>query len=399
MSYFRPITEVGTASTLSIVLINALRSFWAEPREPDPPRRVWRDWVLVGVGLTLTIAEGLTSNDLPWWPVSALLQLVPIVALLWRRTYPLASVAVAWSVIAGLDIAAIAQDLESPGLNTMVLTIVFPYSLFRWGSGREAVVGLGIMSVPLVTNMIFYPDGAALTAASFAFLLFPSALGTAVRFRERAQDRAVAEAKLFEREQLARELHDTVAHHVSAIAIQAEAGTALAASDPEASVEALRTIKSEASRTLAEMRSIVGVLRRGDDEPGPRKGLADLETLADDGGQPPIELELHGDLESVAPSIQTAVFRISQEAITNARRHARRATGIMIRVEGFAENVEIEVTDDGDASYADPSTASGYGLVGMTERASLHGGSLDAGPNRGRGWTVRAVLPKGGASS
>ena len=352
----------------------------------------------MGVGMALVIAEGLTSDHLPWWPASALLQLVPIAALLWRRTYPLASVAVAWSVMVGLDIAAIAQGLESPGLGAMVLTIVFPYSLFRWGSGREAVIGLGTMSVGLVTNLIFYPDTASLTAASFAFLLFPSALGTAVRFRERAQDRAISEAKLFEREQLARELHDTVAHHVSAIAIQAEAGSALAASDPEASAQALRTIKAEASRTLAEMRSIVGVLRRSDDAPGPRKGLADLDTLADDGGQPAIELEIHGDLEGVASPIQTAVFRIAQEATTNARRHARRATVITVRIEGSADDVEIVVTDDGDASYTDPATASGYGLAGMAERVSLHGGSLDAGPNPGRGWTVRAVLPKGGAS-
>lgn len=397
MSYFRPTTGVGSASTLSIVLINAFRSFWAEPREPDPPPRVWRDWVLVGVVLALAIAEGMTRDELPWRPISATVQLVPIVALLWRRTHPLVSVAVAWSVIAGLDIAAIAEGLDSPGLDTMVFLIVFPYALFRWGSGREAVIGLGIMCVPLVMNMIFYPEGAALTAAQFAFLLFPSALGTAVRFRERARDRSIAEVRLFERERLARELHDTVAHHVSAIAIQAEAGSALAASDPDASVQALRTIKSEASRTLAEMRSIVGVLRRGDDEPGPRKGLADLEGLADDDRQPSIELEIHGDLDGVAPPIQTAVFRIAQEATTNARRHARRATGITVQVEGSAEDVEIVVTDDGDASYADPARASGYGLVGMAERVSLHGGSLDAGPNPGRGWTVRAVLPKGGA--
>jgi signal transduction histidine kinase len=254
------------------------------------------------------------------------------------------------------------------------------------------------MMVPLVTDMIFYPEGAALKVAGFAWLLLPCSLGIAVRFRERAQDRAVAQAKLFERERLARELHDTVAHHVSAIAIQAEAGSALAASDPDASVQALRTIKSEASRTLAEMRSIVGVLRRGDDEPGPRKGLADLEGLADDGRQPSIELETYGDLDGVAPPIQTAVFRIAQEATTNARRHARRATRITVQVEGSAEDIEIIVTDDGDASYTDPATASGYGLVGMAERVSLHGGSLDAGPNPGRGWTVRAVLPKGGAS-
>jgi len=381
------------------VLINALRSFWAEPREPDPPRRVWRDWVLVGVVLALVIAEGLTRDELPWWPVSAAVQLVPIVALLWRRTHPLVSVAAAWTVVVGLDIAAITAGVDPPGLDTMVFLIVFPYALFRWGSGREAVIGLGIMCVGLVMNMIFYPEGAALTAAQFAFLLFPSALGTTVRFRERAQDRAIAEARLYEREQLARELHDTVAHHVSAIAIQAEAGLALTTNDPDASVQALRTIKSEASRTLAEMRSIVGVLRRDDDEPGPRKGLADLEGLADNGRQPSIELEMHGDLDGVAPSIQTTVFRIAQEATTNARRHARHATGITVRVEGSAEDVEIVVTDDGDASYADPATVAGYGLVGMAERVSLHGGSLDAGPNAGRGWTVRAVLPKGGTSS
>ena len=298
----------------------------------------------------------------------------------------------------GLDIAAIASGLDSSGLDTMVFLIVFPYALFRWGSGREAVIGLGIMSVGLVLNMVFYPDGAALTGAMFAWLLFPAALGTAVRFRARAQDSAIAEVRLLERERLARELHDTVAHHVSAIAIQAEAGLALAVSDPDAPTQALRTIKSEASRTLAEMRSIVGVLRRGDEEPGLRKGLANLQELADDGRQPSIELLTGGDLDGVAPPIQAAVFRIAQEATTNARRHARRATGITVQVQGSAENIEIAVTDDGDASYVDPATASGFGLVGMTERVSLHGGSLDAGPNPGRGWTVRATMPKGDAS-
>ena len=383
---------------LSIVLFNALGSFWAEPREANPPRRVWRDWVLVGVLGALAIVEGLTRDDISWQLFSVTIQLVPIVALLWRRTHPLAAVAAAWTVMVGLDIAAIATGLDSPGLDTMVFLIVFPYALFRWGSGREAVIGLGIMSVGLVINMVFYPDGAALTGAMFAWLLFPAALGTAVRFRARAQDSAIAEVRLLERERLARELHDTVAHHVSAIAIQAEAGLALAASDPETSTQALRTIKSEASRTLAEMRSIVGVLRRGDEEPGLRKGLADLQALADDGRRPSIELQTHGDLDGVAPPIQAAVFRIAQEATTNARRHARRATGITVQVEGSAEDIEIVITDDGDASYVDPATASGYGLVGMTERVSLHGGSLDAGPNPGRGWTVRAVLPKGDVS-
>ncbi len=229
--------------------------------------------MLVAGLIGLALLEGITREELVWRPFSAAIHLLPIVMLLWRRTHPLLSVAVAWSVIAGLDIAAIAVGRDSPGLVTMVGLIVFPYALFRWGSGRDAVIGLMIMSVPHVTNMICYPSGPELTVVSFALLLLPSALGAAVRFRDRAQDRAIAEAKMFEREQLARELHDTIAHHVSAIAIQAQAGWTLAASDPEASASTLKAIKAEASRTLTEMRSIVGVLRRGEDEHSPQKRL------------------------------------------------------------------------------------------------------------------------------
>lgn len=374
------------------MLLTAFRSLWAEGREPDPPRRVARDWVLVGVVVTLVLLEGALADELVWRPVAVPLHLIPAVALLWRRTHPLPAVAVAWSVVAGLDIAAVLAGRDSPGLGAMVLMIVFPYALFRWGSGREAVGGLAIMSVGQVTNLLFFPSG-ALDAAGFAFLLFPSSLGAAVRFRERAQERAVAEAKLAERAQLARELHDTIAHHVSAIAIQAQAGTARAASDPAASVEALRTIKAEASRTLVEMRMIVGVLRDDGDATSTRARLLDLERLTDDGLRPPVELAMSGELDAVAPPIQTAVFRIVQESVTNARRHARRATRILVRVEGDEHDVHVIVTDDGDASYGDSSSGGGFGLAGMRERAILHGGSLTAGPNRGRGWTVQAVLP------
>ncbi len=382
--------------TLSL-MINAIRSFWDEPAEPNPPRRVWRDWVLVAVLVAFALLEGITRDDLVWRQLSVPLHLLPIVMMLWRRTHPLLSVAVTWSVISGLDIAAIAVGRESPGLDTMVGLIVYPYALFRWGSGRDAVIGLLIMNVMNVTNMIWYPSGPELTIFSFAWLLLPSSLGAAVRFRDRAQTNAVAEAKMFEREQLARELHDTIAHRVSAIAIQAEAGFTLMSSDPEASASTLKAIKEEASRTLTEMRSIVGMLRQGEDEHSPQKRLSDLERLVADGAQqPPIELEVRGELDDVAPSIQTAVFRIAQEAITNARRHARRATRINVRVEEDNGDVTVTVADDGDASYVDPKSSSGYGLVGMGERASLHGGSLHAGPNRGRGWTVKAVLPKQG---
>ena len=158
--------------------MNALRSFWAEPAEPNPPRRVWRDWVLVGVLVGLALLEGITREELVWRQFSVPMHLVPIVMMLWRRTHPLLSVAVAWSGITGLDIAAIAVGLDSPGLDTMVGLIVFPYALFRWGSGREAVLGLMIMNVMNVTNMIWYPSGPELTIFSFAWLLLPCLLYT-----------------------------------------------------------------------------------------------------------------------------------------------------------------------------------------------------------------------------
>ena len=209
--------------------------------------------MLVAVLVALALLEGITREELVWRPLSVPMHLLPIVMLLWRRTHPLLSVAIAWSVITGLDIAAIAVGRDSPGLVTMVGLIVFPYALFRWGSGREAVIGLMIMSVMHVTNMIWYPSGPELTIFSFAWLLLPSSLGAAVRFRDRAQTRAVAEAKMFEREQLARELHDTIAHHLSAIAIQAQAGSALAASDPEASASTLRAGPAPATSATARV--------------------------------------------------------------------------------------------------------------------------------------------------
>jgi signal transduction histidine kinase len=379
------------------VLINALRSFWAEPREPDPPRRVWRDWLLVGALIATAGLEGLTRSDLVWRPFAIVVQIGLLTMLLWRRTHPLVSVGIAFGGVGVLEVATIMAGRESAGLYTLVGLMVLPYAVFRWGSGRDAIIGLLIMAGPHVLNLMTKPTEATDTVLGFAFLLLPAALGASVRYQARAKSRQIEDAKHLEREQLARELHDTVAHHVSAIAIQAQAALTVAGTDPDAAGRALRTIETEARLTLAEMRSIVGVLRAGEAELGPQKQFADLRRLAAS-HQPPVVLEMSGALEEVRPSIQAAIFRITQEAITNARRHALRATAISVRVEGDGPDVTLTVSDDGDASSFDPESSWGYGLVGMSERAFLHHGSFEAGPNRGRGWTVKAVLPKQGRS-
>ena len=210
----------------------------------------------------------------------------------------------------------------------------------------------------------------------------------------RRRDR-VETARLTERELLARELHDTVAHHVSAIAIQAQAGKLLAQTDPAGAVGVLETIEDAASQTLSEMRRLVSALR--DDESAdlrPQAGLSDLETLATAGGPgPAVEVEIAGPAEDVAPSLAASVYRVAQEAVTNARRYARNATVVTVSVDGTADAVRVSVVDDGDPVAGSAGRGSGYGLVGMRGRAELLGGAFDAGPHAPRGWEVSAVLP------
>jgi signal transduction histidine kinase len=202
--------------------------------------------------------------------------------------------------------------------------------------------------------------------------------------------------KLLERERLARDLHDTVAHHVSAMIIRAQAGLATAASDPSAATDALRVIEAEASRALAEMRGIVKVLRT--DEPAdlaPAPRVADLHGLA---GRhvlgPAVEVAVSGDVEDLPSPVGTALYRLAQESVTNARRHARNATRIEVSVVADESSVRLRVTDDGEAAPARAAGSGGFGLAGMVERAGLVGGTCEAGPGPGRGWTVTAVLPR-----
>lgn len=381
------------------MLSTAVRTLWAEPRAPQAPRRVWRDWVLVALLLPTAILEGILRTDVVWRPVAILLAVVLVIALLWRRTHPLVAVAVAFGAAIVSSIAGLIGGVPSVGLYTMIAVVVLPYSLLRWGSGREIGIGLAIILTALVVGLAAEYNGFGEAVAGAVFLLFPAPLGAAIRYWSTSRLREYDKVRLREREQLARELHDTVAHHVSAIAIRAQAGRVVAASHPEAAMDALAVIEAEASRTLAEMRVMVGNLR--EDEAAalaPQQGMPDLERLARSiGDRPRVELELSGDLADLGPSVGAAIYRIAQESITNAVRHARHVTRIDVRVVGDGDSVRLTVRDDGDAASTGWNPL-GYGLVGMTERATLLGGSFEAGPGPDKGWTVEAVLPKAGTA-
>ena len=359
--------------------------------------RVWRDWVLVAVLVPAAVLEGVLRPGLPLRALSVVVTAGFVATLLWRRTKPLLMIAVVF-VVLGLLLVLTAGAV--PQMYTGAYVLLLPYALFRWGSGREAVIGSAVVLLKIGLSALPEMTHQGNVAAGAAVVFSMMALGAVFRFRAAARMRQLDQVKLLERERLARDLHDTVAHHVSAIAIRAQAGLATSESRPDAAVEALRVIEAEASRTLTEMRSMVRVLRR--DEPvelAPSPCIADLERLAGrDGAGPPVDVEVSGDLADVPPSVGAAIYRLVQESVTNARRHAHHATRIEVRVAADRASVRLRVSDDGDTSLLRSAGSPGYGLIGMIERARLLGGTCEAGPEPGRGWTVTAVLPRAGTA-
>lgn len=373
---------------------DALSSLWAEPRAAGAPARGWRDWVLVAVFMVTALLEAVLRDDVAWRPVATILAVGLASALLWRRTRPLACVVVGFGIATMLGLATLAGGAPMVGLDTMVIVdLVLVYALVRWGSGRDIVIGLAVVIVAAVIGTVANYTGPAEVIGGFGILVATAAGGAAVRYRAESWRRALDQVRSQERVGLARELHDMVAHHVSAIAVQAQAGRAMAGQRPEAALEALAVIEGEASRTLAEMRAMVRVLRDGAPaEYAPQPGVADLVSLARRAPVPVVDVEVPDDLDEIPLPVDAAVYRLAQEALTNALRHARRPSRVEIRVVQGGGRLRLRVTDDGQIDLARPASH-GFGLLGMTERVQLLGGTLRAGPAPEGGWTVDAELP------
>ncbi|WP_040494924.1 sensor histidine kinase [Ilumatobacter nonamiensis] len=378
-----------------------LRTLLDEPAVPDPPRRVWRDWVLLAVAYPTVVVEGIVNVNATWRPFSTVLALAFVTMLLWRRTHPLAV------LVGSLAFVMIAERLsqalygEPFEYYSVAFVLLVPYALFRWASGRHMAIGLGLMVVMLVSMLAGDWTGIGDAIGGTLVFFFPAGLGLEVRQIVGNRERDREQVKLRERELLARELHDTVAHHVSAIAIRAQAGRVVGSDDPAGALDALAVIEQEASRTLAEMRSIVGTLRGTDPaELAPQPRLDDLRGLADPAPsvgnerQLVVNVTIADDVGDVGTAVETALYRLSQEAITNARRHARDATLVSVDVGRDGDAVRLIVHDDGRPSSQPTETTTGYGLVGMTERAHLLGGTLTAGPCTEKGWRVEASIPR-----
>ncbi|WP_165438339.1 sensor histidine kinase [Pseudonocardia sediminis] len=263
----------------------------------------------------------------------------------------------------------------------------------RWGDGRVSellTAAVSVVTVWMWGSMIGIRRAHVATLRERAAALE----------RERDQrDRAAVEA---ERARIAREIHDIVSHSLSVVVVLARGASASVRTDPDRAVEALAAVEGTGRSALTEMRRMLGVLRDG--EPGspppgteaPQPGVAQLAQLVGDArtSGTPVMLTVDGTPGNLPAGTDLAVYRIVQEALTNARRHAGPdLTRVDVHVRIDDDTVRVDVVDDGRGPVDGP--AGGHGLAGMRERVATHGGTLHTGAGPGGGFTVSATLPVG----
>ena len=350
---------------------------------------------------------------------SGVLSLALSLSLLLRRRAPEAAL--------GLGaLAALGQlfALGTPSFSIVAVPILI-YSVARWSEAPLARTALLLGMVGSVLGparwTLFEAFSVTGAVPAFGVLVLGCASIVAAAYtigrrrRERAEnvrERTEAEAQrqqlqsaeeeqrrrvaaVDERNRIARELHDIVAHSLSVIVVQAEGGRALSAKRPEQAAEVLGTIADTSREALEEMRRMVGLLRSGV-EPDqasylPTPGLGDIPELVRKTSDR-AELTVRGAAPALSPALGLTAYRIVQESLTNVLKHAGPAAKACVTVTPTRSALELEVVDDGRGAAAQ-GDGHGHGVQGMAERVALHGGSFTAGPVTGGGYLVRASLP------
>jgi signal transduction histidine kinase len=348
----------------------------------------------LAVALVLALAAmfevALDAEEVGSAMIANLLATLPIA--LARGRLPWAAGAVVLGVVVGLsgDTAKVTV--------AAVVALAAVSNLVASRHGRRWSV---LVVLPFVVNAITPFSGSdshvsavlllVIVVAALALGDSRSQRGKAIAERDQAQrDQAVLE----ERARIARELHDLVAHHVSMISVQAETARLTTSGLPEEGKQRFEAISRTARDSLVELRRLLGVLREdagGEAERTPQPGLDELDALLDAAraAGSNVRLTMSGAAVPVPPGVDLTAFRIVQEALTNARRHAPGAdVDVELRYE--RDTLHLEVRDQGPGHAVE---TDGHGLVGMRERAAMLGGTLDAGPAEGGGFAVRADLP------
>ena len=375
-------------------------------------------------GLLALVAAGLSLAQLQGFPsprsrgaLNVALVLLQTLPLVFRRRAP-------FTVFVVAAAAAAVQgtlQLRGPLFAFLALNLAL-YSLAAYGDHRLAVRAVAVWACLLTVRLGYliatsWPQvtisGLSDVVDDYVLLAAAWTLGEGVRQRrvhaaeledraarlEREREEKARQAVIQERLRIARELHDVVAHSLSVIGVQAGAARLVLDVDPDPTRvrEAVAAIEATANQAMAEMRRALGILRAT--EPSgvalaPLPGLGQLPALRDQlrSAGLSVDLTVTGEPRPVATSIDLSLYRIVQEALTNALKHAR-ATRAEVVVGYGAHDITVEVTDDGRGPPPSAARSQGAGTIGMRERVALFSGELQVGPRAQGGYAVRVCLP------
>lgn len=408
-------------------------------QRPAPTRRELRTDVVValaiGVGTLLSTVlyrtAGIFDEPAPGWaalPYAAGIS----VPLIWRRRFP-SAVAI---VVATTFLVAGTVMVPEALIGNIALFIAF-YSVGAWERSRTrahivraviivamvvwlfVAIYLGALDVfdteastggafspfvaftliQVLTNLLYFAGAYYYGERAHAAALEGEALAARTRELELERERLTEQAVELDRLRIARELHDSVAHHVSVIGVQAGAARTALDADPAVAREALGHVEQSARSAVDELRGILGTLRAPDPgtsaDPSSTLGVMRLPELVQASREAglPTRLEVVGEPRPLPPALGLNVYRIAQEALTNARKHAGADATAEVRLRYLGDAVELEVTNTGTSRAR--RTPGGLGQLGMRERVSVSGGSLEVGPRSRGGYLVRARLPVG----
>jgi signal transduction histidine kinase len=374
-------------------------------------KRYWFDTLIVaaiGVSLAVAVADQGKKNGPTgplWFDVLAAAGcLVPLFA---RRRYPFHAPVATVALLTGTSFIDGGLTNDDFILFMSAIATAFLFGMVR--QRRQAITGLAIL---LGANVIISHNGPTSQVGNAIWgtvvfgVVWGVGFGLSQKFREadeakeraeqlereRAEEAGAAVAE--ERARIARELHDIVGHSVSVMTVQAAGVRSLLRSHQEREREALMVVEQTGREALAEMRRLVGVLRRPEEGPAlaPQPSLEAVEKLVEQARESglPVELRVEGTPVELPAGVDLTAYRVVQEGLTNAIKHARaRRAEVLVRYDDG--HVEVAVLDDGTGDGGGPK--GGHGLVGMRERVAVYGGEIEAGPQPKGGFALRARLP------
>ncbi|MET0524650.1 MAG: sensor histidine kinase [Nocardioides sp.] len=369
---------------------------------------------LIVLAASLAVLDVSLRRDAPEAPQTSYWIVVPAIALvvlplLGRRRFPFAAPALVWLIAAGASFADGRLVVFAIGATVAGLT-----AAFLLGNLRDAVQGrIGLVIVVAAITVIIYNDpGHSTGDYVFTPVLFAIGWLAGYALRERAEQAEAAEERAAraerdreaaariavaeERARIARELHDIVAHAVSVMVLQVGAVRHKLPATLQEDADALTDVERTGRSALAEMRRLLGALRDDDEdaELSPQPGLDRVDALVEEVGRAglPVQVAVEGEPYHLPRAIDLSAYRIVQEGLTNALKHAG-ASQAHVTLRYRVDQLEIDVRDDGRGASARNLNGGGHGLVGVQERVKIYRGEMSAGPADGGGFLLSARLP------